>query len=176
IDANYTHEFGTDGFAMVGGSYQRGTAYCQPFPVVHFTACNEVNPAWAAYGQFKSGPFLVMGEFAKTTKEWPGTFNPTPPLDVFAASKVTSFGIGGTLGLGLDPLDVPEPYDSEEPYIFHFPDGNAGVARLAVAKLIPNAVEASTMEEEALARVHYDRLDLAENSVRIRLSSTAVEA
>ncbi|MFC4347503.1 NAD(P)-binding protein [Kordiimonas lipolytica] len=96
--------------------------------------------------------------------------------DALSGLEAVRFGIGGTLGLGLDPLDVPEPYDSEEPYIFHFPDGNAGVARLAVAKLIPNAVEASTMEEEALARVHYDRLDLAENSVRIRLSSTAVEA
>ncbi|MFC4349363.1 hypothetical protein ACFO5Q_16040 [Kordiimonas lipolytica] len=114
IDANYTHEFGTDGFAMVGGSYQRGTAYCQPFPVVHFTACNEVNPAWAAYGQFKSGPFLVMGEFAKTTKEWPGTFNPTPPLDVFAASKVTSFGIGGKYSFAMNdkPTDLSLEFSS----------------------------------------------------------------
>ena len=35
------------------------------------------------------------------------------------------------MGLGLDA--VPE----EEPYIFHFPDGNASIARLLVRSLIP---------------------------------------
>ncbi len=102
VDANYTHEFGEGDFAMVGGSYQRGSAYCQGFPVVHFNPCDEVNPAWAAYGQVKTGPIMVMGEFAKTTKEWPGTFNPTPPLNAFEASKVTSFGIGGKYSFAMN--------------------------------------------------------------------------
>lgn len=108
VDANYTYEFAEDGYAMIGGSYERGSAYCQPFPVVHFNACNEPNPAWAAYGKLRSGAFLVMGEYAKTTKEWPGTFNPTPPLDVFAASKVTSFGIGGKYSFAMNekPTDL----------------------------------------------------------------------
>lgn len=83
---------------------------------------------------------------------------------------------GGTLGLGLDAGTVPNAYQSEEPYIFHFPDGNAGVARLSVAKLIPDAVEAADMDSEVQARVHYDRLDRPQNKVRIRLSATAVEA
>ncbi len=122
IDANYTHQFADDGFALVGASYQRGTAYCQPFPVVHFTACNEINPAWDVYGQFKSGPFLVMGEFAKTTKEWPGTFNPTPPLDVFAASKVTSFGIGGKYSFEMN--DKPTDLSLEFSSFIAGPDGS----------------------------------------------------
>lgn len=95
--------------------------------------------------------------------------------DALSGLEAVRFEVGGTLGLGLDPLQVPHPYDGDEPYIFHFPDGNAGVARLAVAKLIPEAVTATTMEEEVQARVHYDRLDRPENQVRIRLSSTAVE-
>lgn len=108
IDANYTREFGEGNFALVGGSYQRGSAYCQGFPVVHFNPCDEVNPAWAAYGQVKTGPIMVMGEFAKTTKEWSGTFNPTPPLNVFEASKVTSFGIGGkySFAINSNPTDL----------------------------------------------------------------------
>lgn len=96
--------------------------------------------------------------------------------DAVSALEALRLGQGGTLGLGIDPEAVPHPYQGEEPYIFHFPDGNAGIARLAVAKLIPNALEAETMEAEVKARVHYDRLDLAENHVRIRLSSTVVDA
>ncbi|WP_417465263.1 NAD(P)-binding protein [Kordiimonas sp.] len=96
--------------------------------------------------------------------------------DAISGLEALRLGQGGTLGLGIDPHSVPKPYHGDEPYIFHFPDGNAGVARLAVAKLIPNALEADSMEAEVKARVHYDRLDLPDNMVRIRLSSTAVDA
>lgn len=95
--------------------------------------------------------------------------------DALSGLEAVRLEQGGTLGLGLDSLDVPNPYKSEEPYIFHFPDGNAGVARLAVGKLIPNAFKATDMDTEVMAQVHYDRLDLPGNAVRIRLSSTAVD-
>ena len=65
--------------------------------------------------------------------------------------------------------------DREEPYIFHFPDGNAGVARSIVRKLIPAAVPGTTMEDLVLSRVDYDLLDLPANKTRIRLESTAVD-
>ena len=63
-----------------------------------------------------------------------------------------------------------------EPYIFHFPDGNASVARLLVRKLIPGAVPGNTMEDSVTARVDYSRLDRSGNDVRIRLNSTVVDA
>ena len=122
IDANYTHDFGNGDFALLGGSYQRGSAYCQPFPVVHFNPCTEVNPAWAAYGQLKAGAFMVMGEFAKTTKEWPGTFNPTPPLNSFEASKVTSFGLGGKYSFAMN--DNPTDLSFEFSTFIAGPDGS----------------------------------------------------
>lgn len=62
-----------------------------------------------------------------------------------------------------------------EPYIYHFPDGNAGIARLLVRSLIPGAMAGASMEDAVTARVRYGRLDRAENRVRIRLESTAVE-
>jgi spermidine dehydrogenase len=96
--------------------------------------------------------------------------------DAISGLEAVRLWQGGTLGLGLDPESLPKAYSSEEPYIFHFPDGNAGVARLAVAKLVPDAMPAQTMEDEVLARAHYDRLDLPKNKVRIRLSSTVVQA
>jgi spermidine dehydrogenase len=67
---------------------------------------------------------------------------------------------------------APEP---EEPYIYHFPDGNAAIARLLVRRLIPGSAAGSTMEDIVLAHFDYGQLDLPQNPVRLRLSSTAVE-
>lgn len=96
LDANYTFDIGSnEDSVMIGASYERGSSYCQGYPVVHFSTCANANPAWAAYGKLNYNNFTLMGEFIKTTKAWPGTFNPTAPLNQFAASKVTSFTIGG---------------------------------------------------------------------------------
>src|SRR6267378_7527896 len=74
---------------------------------------------------------------------------------------------------GFDGLGFPE-HEKEEPYIFHFPDGNASVARLLVRSLIPDAVPGSTMEDVVAARANYATLDRPANPVRIRLNSTVV--
>lgn len=62
----------------------------------------------------------------------------------------------------------------DEPYIFHFPDGNASVARLLVRNLIPAALPGETMEDSVTRRLAYEELDRAGQRVRIRLNSTAV--
>ena len=74
---------------------------------------------------------------------------------------------------GFDGLGFPEA-EKEEPYIFHFPDGNATVARLLVRALIPGAVPGETMDDVVTARADYSRLDDANSGVRIRLNSTAI--
>ena len=61
-----------------------------------------------------------------------------------------------------------------EPYIYHFPDGNAGIARALVRQLIPSALAGSTMEDLVLENVDYGQLDRPENDVRLRLGSTVV--
>jgi spermidine dehydrogenase len=81
---------------------------------------------------------------------------------------------GSFMYAGFDGLGLP-PREKEEPYIFHFPDGNASIARLLVRSMIPNAVPGSTMEDVVIARTDYGQLDRAENSVRLRLNSTVVE-
>jgi len=73
--------------------------------------------------------------------------------------------------LGFAPVAV---YDEENPYIHHFPDGNAGVARALVKKLIPNVARGNNAEELVLAKFNYAELDKTSNAVRIRLNSTAV--
>lgn len=56
----------------------------------------------------------------------------------------------------------------------YFPDGNATIARLLVGSLVPGLMSASTMEEIVTAKADYSQLDAAENTVRIRLNSTAI--
>lgn len=64
---------------------------------------------------------------------------------------------------------------NDDPYIFHFPDGNASIARLMVRSLIPGSIPGSSMEDVVLAKADYTTLDRAGQSVRLRLNSTAVK-
>ncbi|MCY4589379.1 MAG: SPOR domain-containing protein [Alphaproteobacteria bacterium] len=105
-DANYRFGLGSTGTLLLGGSYQHGTAYCQGFPIVHFGACEENNPAFDVYARLVHDDLMLKGEFARTTAAWSGTFNPGMPQ--FAASKVTSFDIGVRYRHVIDagPVDV----------------------------------------------------------------------
>jgi spermidine dehydrogenase len=77
---------------------------------------------------------------------------------------------------GFDGMGLAEGREEEEPYIFHFPDGNASVARLLVRSLVPGSVPGYTMEDVVTARADYSKLDQPSSPVRIRLSATAVRA
>jgi spermidine dehydrogenase len=66
--------------------------------------------------------------------------------------------------------------EAEEPYIYHFPDGNASIARMLVRQMIPASAPGHTMDDIVLARFDYSQLDREGQPVRIRLGSTAVEA
>ena len=79
------------------------------------------------------------------------------------------------LDLEVESANPHNMYEREEPYIFHFPDGNAGVARALVSKLVPDSINAETMEAQVKAQVDYDALDLKSSKVRIRLNSSVVK-
>jgi len=90
-------------------------------------------------------------------------------MDCFeAGDDYGSFTYAGFQGLGLPPSE------KEEPYIFHFPDGNASVARLLVRSLIPEALPGTTMEDVVTTKADYGKLDDTSATVRIRLNSTVV--
>jgi len=73
--------------------------------------------------------------------------------------------------LGFAPVPV---YDLDNPYIHHFPDGNAGVARALVRHLIPSVAPGNNAEALVNMRFSYQQLDQRAHSARIRLNSTVV--
>jgi spermidine dehydrogenase len=95
--------------------------------------------------------------------------------DALSALEAYRWGNAGTGSLGIETMMGDTGHEEEEPYIFHFPDGNAGVARSLVRKLIPQAIRGNTMEDLVLARVDYSQLDRASNATRVRLNATAVD-
>jgi spermidine dehydrogenase len=100
-------------------------------------------------------------------------------IDGVPALDCWGLGYPGFQGLGLsrgdDPnLSMTAKPKPEEPYIFHFPDGNASIARLLVRSLIPDAAPGSTMEDIVTAKMDYGKLDSKASKIRVRLSSTGV--
>jgi spermidine dehydrogenase len=115
----------------------------------------------------------------------------------FQRSTEAYFGVGidattaldawGNWNPGFDGLDLGErPYKTmspsgrlaltdPDPYIYHFPDGNAGVARALVRGLIPDALPGSSMEELVNNNVDYTRLDVEGSPARIRLGASVVK-
>ena len=101
-------------------------------------------------------------------------------IDAVSAQDAWGLGYPGFDGLRLDPSPGKGmnrdamPSDTQETYFFHFPDGNASIARLLVRKLIPEAIPGNSAEDVVLSRANYGKLDDESSSVRIRLNSTAV--
>jgi spermidine dehydrogenase len=94
-------------------------------------------------------------------------------MDEVPAIYILGYTDGGGLP-GLQHTVARKGGRGDEPYIFHFPDGNASIARLIVRKLIPEALPGSTMEDSVTALLDYTRLDRDGAPVRIRLNSTVV--
>jgi spermidine dehydrogenase len=92
--------------------------------------------------------------------------------DAVAAFDLRSFGYPGFAGLKLAAEDHAE---WNEPYIYHFPDGNASLARLLVRALVPDAAPGHTMDDIVLGGFDYGALDRPNNNVRIRLQSTVID-
>jgi spermidine dehydrogenase len=101
-------------------------------------------------------------------------------IDAVSAQDAWGLELPGFEGLKLDPSYGPgmgrdaRHNDEAEAYFFHFPDGNASIARMLVRGLIPNAIGGSSAQDIVTQQVRYDQLDQPANPTRIRLNSTVV--
>jgi spermidine dehydrogenase len=94
-------------------------------------------------------------------------------IDAIPASDAMAGGFPGAKALGLEkPLKDEEGGD--EPYIHHFPDGNATIARALVRALIPAVGGGRSVRELVSRRFDYEALDRETAPVRLRLGATAV--
>jgi spermidine dehydrogenase len=127
-----------------------------------------------------------LADFVKVhedvVKMFQAVLQPTFGLGIDAISAQDAWGtdLPGFTGLKLDPTPGKGmnrdaiPNEEAEKYFFHFPDGNATIARLLVRKLIPSAIAGNTAPDVVLAKANYSRLDSDSSPVKIRLNSTAV--
>ena len=124
----------------------------------------------------KVGPEALALYQAATEGEW------GVGIDAVSALDCWGFGLSGFQGLKLKPGSAPRMgytpagYADGGSYTFHFPDGNASIARLLVRGLIPEALPGQDCRDVVGARLDYARLDRPGNAVRIRLSSIVVRA
>jgi len=101
-------------------------------------------------------------------------------IDAISAQDAWGLGFLGFTGLNLAPGAGKGmnrdciPNEEAEKYFFHFPDGNASIARLLVRKLVPDAIPGNSATDVVTAKANYAKLDDAASPVRIRLNSTAV--
>ncbi len=95
-------------------------------------------------------------------------------IDAVCALDCAQYGFPGFAGMKLPKRRAGDDESEEEPYIFHFPDGNASIARMLVRSLVPGSAPGHTMEDIVTARMNYARLDEPASKIRIRLNSTAV--
>jgi spermidine dehydrogenase len=84
--------------------------------------------------------------------------------------------LGGRMP-GFAGMDLPEQITAEAQH-FHWPDGNATVARLLVGRLVPGVFPTDRLDQESvvLAPARYAALDNPANPTRIRLSSMVIRA
>jgi len=93
-------------------------------------------------------------------------------VDTCPALEAARAGAPGFGGMRIDDEPVAEPE-----WFFHFPDGNATIARLLANRLIPGAwPDRLDMESVVMAPVEYAKLDLPGNATRLRLESTVIRA
>ena len=96
--------------------------------------------------------------------------------DAISARETLHLGFPGFDAMGIQ-LKRDDPYFREfpeQPYIFHFPDGNASIARLMVRQLCPDVAPGGDMHDIVTAHFDYSALDRPDQPVCIRVSSTVI--
>jgi spermidine dehydrogenase len=140
----------------------------------------KVRLARISYAKYLTEMVGVSEEIIKLLQAMP---HPLFGVGIEAVAAQDAWGLGapGFSGLKLEPgpgkgmnRDAIRN-DEAEQYFFHYPDGNATIARLLVRRMIPGAIPGTNATDVVLAKADYSKLDDSSSPVRIRLNSTVVK-
>lgn len=123
----------------------------------------NADPQLLAYFQHSTSEYFGVGIDAVTCIDAWGNGNP----------GFAGMDLGDKAYKTMSPSGRLVKTDPDD-YIYHFPDGNASIARLLVRQLIPAAIPGHSMEDIVLAKANYSKLDDAALAVRLRLNAPAV--
>ncbi|HVU19692.1 MAG TPA: FAD-dependent oxidoreductase [Rhizomicrobium sp.] len=127
----------------------------------------------------KADPGIVPLYQHRTDDEWALGFEAVSALDAWG------YGMSGFAGLPLKPGGKFQKFmgytaagysTTEGSDFFHFPDGNASIARALVRKLVPGSIPGKDIHDLIMAKCDYAKLDRSSNAVRIRLNNLVVRA
>jgi len=126
----------------------------------------------------KVDPQVLDFYSSKTNSGFAVGIDAVSALDFWGAESNAAVGMrglrlahGATDRMGYTPAGYSSTGGS---YHYHFPDGNATIARLLVRDLIPGVAPAGGVEQLITARFDYSKLDRPESAARLRLNSTVV--
>lgn len=125
----------------------------------------------------KCGPKALAFYQTMTHDEWGVGIDAVPALDCWGFGlpgfKALDLARGSTERMGYTAAGYE---DNPDLPTFHFPDGNATIARLLVRNLIPDAIPGYDADDVVTAGANYAALDRPGAPIAIRLSSTVVGA
>ena len=128
-------------------------------------------------GQAKVDPGVITYYLHRTDGLWGCGIDAVSAIDCWGSGLPGFQGLnlprGSTPRMGYTPAGA---VDSEGSYHFHYPDGNASIARLLVRDLIPAAMPGHDARDIVTAKCDYSQLDRPGNPVRIRLGHVVVRA
>jgi spermidine dehydrogenase len=102
-------------------------------------------------------------------------------IDAISALDCWGTQFPGFAGLKLEPGEAPRMGFTPAGFAatggsetFHYPDGNASIARLLVRSLVPGALPGRDARDIVTSVADYTKLDRPESPARVRLNSTAL--
>lgn len=129
-----------------------------------------------SYVDFLKDIVQASPEVIKFFRMWRASFM-GHGVDLTPAIDAIQYGLPGAIGLGFDSTarswrSTRSEYSNKD--YFHFPDGNASIARMLVRKLIPGVAPGDSMHDIVSAKFDYSKLDVDGSPARMRLNATAV--
>ena len=125
----------------------------------------------------KADPSVIPYYLHHTDDLWGCGIDAVSALDCWGVGLPGFQGLklahGSTDRMGYTPAGYAQTGGS---YTFHFPDGNASIARLLVRALIPGVLDGHDAKDIVTAHADYRKLDVPGANIRLRLNQIAVRA